>query len=98
MKFIEKILKKFLEKDIYYKEYTSNTHFNINAQSYVKIQRRFSFKSGICYVIDIPNIAYVGKNKSKTLLRALEHESIGMAKYNICKELLVKKEIKNFHY
>jgi hypothetical protein len=95
---LEKIFKKIIEKKIYYKEYQSITNFNKIALSYIKIKKLFSFKDGVYYCVSLPNISYSCSNLIDALLKVLENESIGMAKYNIVKELLYAKNIKNFHY
>jgi hypothetical protein len=52
----------------------------------VEIKLHFNFKEGLWFSVSAPNIGYGGRNPFKVLLRVLEHESIGMAKYNKIKE------------
>lgn len=96
--FIYEIIFYFVYKVLYYKDFEINTKFNIKARTYIKIERLFSFEKGIYYRVRVPNISYQNKKLITAILTVFANESIGMAKYNICKELLKEKQIKNFHY
>lgn len=77
-------------KTIYYKEYESPIAWGYKPEhkvkSYIRIQSHFDFKEGLRFSVTVPNVAYCHRNPFKALLRALEHESIGMGKYNRLKE------------
>ena len=81
---------KTYKKTLYYKEYTAPIAYGYKpehqVQAYVKIEVRFNFKEGLWFSTTIPNCAYGDRNIFKSIFRALEHESIGMAKYNRIKE------------
>lgn len=81
---------KTLSKTIYYKEYEAPIAYGYKPEhkikSYVKIQAHFDFKNGLYFSVTIPNMGISRRNPFKALLIALEHESIGMAKYNRIKE------------
>lgn len=88
-----------MKKVLYYKEYESPISYGYKPEhkvkSYIKVEMIFNFKDGLWFSTTIPNVAYGDRNPIKALLRALEHESIGMAKYNRLKEDMRAKGIKN---
>lgn len=79
-----------MRKVLYYKEYESSTFWGMskeeNTVSYVKIEMHFDFKEWLRFSASTPNVGFCCRNPIKALLRLLEHESIGMAKYNRLKE------------
>jgi hypothetical protein len=81
---------KTFNKILYYREYSSPIAYGYTMEnkikSYVKIQINFDFKNWLWFSVTIPNVAIGNRNIFKALLMALEHESIGMAKYNRIKE------------
>lgn len=95
---IQEIILRYVYKIIYYNEFTIDTKFNKKAKTYIKIERCFNFKTGIHFFVSVPNMSYSHKKLMTAILTMFANESIGMAKYNICKELLEIKKIKNFHY
>lgn len=97
-KLIEEILNDLISKTIIDKKFESNTKFGMKARSYLKLERKFNFETGIYYICTIPNFACPGRTKIKAITRAFEHETIGMAKYGMCKDLLKIKEIRNFTF
>ena len=81
---------KTLSKTLYYEEYEAPIAYGYKPEhkikSYVKIQMHFDFKDWLRFSVTIPNMGVCRRNPFRALLRALEHESIGMAKYNRIKE------------
>lgn len=81
---------KTISKTLYYKEYSSflawGTKPEHKARSYVKIQFHFDFEDGLRFSVSAPNISCCDKNPFKAIMRILEHESIGMAKYDHLKD------------
>lgn len=75
---------------IYQKEYSSPIAYGYKDEhtikSYVEIQLHFDFKDWLRFSVTVPNASFCYKNPLKAMLRALEHESIGMGKYNKLKE------------
>lgn len=63
--------------------------------SYVKIYRVFDFKEGLRYTVEVPDFGCCKRRKIDALLWTLEHESIGMQKYNCLKEIMYSKELWN---
>mgnify|MGYP000858014750 CR=1 FL=1 len=55
-------------------------------ESYVKFEMHFDFKEGLRFSISIPNFGTCSRNPFKCIFRALEHESIGMGKYQRLKD------------
>lgn len=81
-----------INKILYENRYTSGTFFynggknttkeSSPVESYFKLQLVFDFKEGLRFVASAPNVSFCEKNIFKAIFRLLEHESIGMAKYN----------------
>lgn len=76
---------------LYKKEYKCHTFWSceskpVIADSYFELRVKFNFKEGIWFSVKIPNAIYSRRNPFEAALRALEHESIGMAKYNHLKD------------
>lgn len=81
-------MKKF-SKILLRKEYKSPVQYdctNTDVESYVEICLHFDFKEGLRFSVSVPNMGYCSRNPFTAVLRVLEHESIGMAKYNRLKE------------
>ena len=85
-----------MQKTLIYKEYESNTWFynggkdtskpSNPVKSYFKLNMYFDFKEGLRFTAVAPNVSYCYRNPIKAVLRLLEHESIGMSKYNALKD------------
>jgi hypothetical protein len=79
-----------MKKVLYQKNYESQVYYGYKPEhkikSYIKVTMNFSIKDGLWFSVDIPNVSYGNRNPIKAFLQALEHESIGMAKYNRLKE------------
>ena len=77
-------------KTLYYNEYYSQVFWGYKPEhkvkSYAKITLHFSFKDGLWFTASAPNVSFPHRNPIKAILRLLEHESIGMSKYNKLKE------------
>lgn len=77
-------------KVLYYKEYTAPIAYGYDekhkVKSYVKIAAHFDFKEFLRFSVQVPNFSYCTHNPFKAILRVLEHESIGMSKYQRMKE------------
>ena len=77
-------------KTIYYKEYYSPVFYGYKPEhkvkSYVEIKIGFTLKHGLFFSVSVPNYSVSLNNPLKAILKALEHESIGMAKYEKLKE------------
>ena len=77
-------------KTLYYKEYESPIAYGYEAdhkvKSYVEIKVGFDFREGLRFCVTVPNVSYTYHNPFKAIMKALEHESIGMSKYNRIKE------------
>lgn len=81
---------KIYSKQLYYKEYFSPISYGYNekhkVKSYVKIKLYFDFKEGLRFSVSVPDFGCCERNPIKAILRVLEHESIGMSKYQRMKE------------
>lgn len=79
-----------IQKTLYYKEYDSPVAYGYKPEhrvkSYVKLEMYFDFKRGLRFSVTVPNCGFCYRNPLKAIYRALEHESIGMAKYNKMKD------------
>jgi len=79
-----------MKKILYYKEYESPIFYGYKPEhkvkSYIKITMYFDFKEWLRFSVDVLNISCCYSNPIKAILRMLEHESIGMAKYNKLKK------------
>lgn len=74
-------------KIIYEDSYVGFSKWGQKIESYIRIERHFDFKNGLRYSIMVPNFSSCEKSIKDAMLRVIEHESIGMAKYNGIKEL-----------
>jgi hypothetical protein len=88
-----------MKKVLYYKEYESPIFYGYKPEhkvkSYVKITMAFDFREGLRFCVSAPNVSWCYRNPIKALLKILEHESIGMAKYNRLKEDVRAKDLAN---
>lgn len=76
-----------ISKTLYYNEYSSPIAYtNDCVFSYIKIQLHFDFKEGLRFSASVPNFGCCERNPLKAILRVLEHESIGMGKYQRLKD------------
>ena len=73
-------------KTLFSKEYSSPISYGTNSthkvKTKIKVEIIFSFKEGVWFAILVGNFGCSDKNIFKAFVRALEHESIGMAKYD----------------
>lgn len=56
------------------------------AKTHIELTLYFNFKDGIIFAVSAGNVSYNCRNPFKALFRVLEHESIGMAKYDHLKD------------
>ena len=79
-----------MQKVLIYKEYDSPIAYGYKPEhrvmSYFKLTMVFDFREGLRFVAQVPNVSWCYRNPIKAVLRVLEHESIGMAKYNQMKD------------
>ena len=86
---------KTISKVIYEKHYISNSKWEQKIESYIKIERHFDFKEGLRYSVCVPNCSWCRRTLKEAMLCAMEHESIGMSKYNGLKEQIYSKKLWN---
>lgn len=53
---------------------------------YIDINLHVSFRRGFFFAVNVVNKSFCSRNPFKALLRALESETVGMAKYDKLKE------------
>lgn len=84
-------------KTLFEKEYISKTSKfqGDKIKTYIKIQVHFDFKEGLRYSVSVPNCSFCKRKLKDALMWALEHESIGMQKYNRLKEICDNKNLWN---
>jgi len=82
-------------KIIYEKHYTSTSKWGKKIESYIRIERHFDFKEGLRYSVSVPNCCFCKKRLQDAMLWAMEHESIGMAKYESLKYQIERKKLWN---
>lgn len=79
-----------MKKILYHNEYDSFVFYGYKPEhkinSYINITMYFDFKEGLRFCVEVPNTSYCYRNPFKAVLRALEHESIGMSKYQQLKD------------
>lgn len=79
-----------MRKIIYYKEYELPIAYGYKPEhkvkSYLEVMLHFDFKEGLRFSVSVPNFSTCCRNPFKAIFRAMEHESIGMSKYNRIKE------------
>ena len=82
-------------KTLFKKEYISKTSKFEGTQikTYIEIQMHFDFREGLKYSVTVPNCSFCRRKLKDALIRALEHESIGMQKYNRLKEICTDKKL-----
>ena len=86
---------KTISKVIYEKHYINNSKWGQKIESYIKIERHFDFKEGLRYSVSVPNFCCCKHKLQDAMLWAIEHESIGMSKYNGLKEKVNDKNLWN---
>ena len=84
-----------ISKVVYEKHYISPSKWGQKVESYIKIERYFDLKEGLRYSVTVPNFGCCKKKLRDAMLWAMEHESVGMAKYNGLKELVNSKNLWN---
>jgi hypothetical protein len=79
-----------MKKILYKNEYRSGLFWGHKPEhlvkSYVEFSMYFDFKDGLRFCISVPNVSFCYRNPFKALFKALEHESIGMSKYQQLKD------------
>jgi hypothetical protein len=94
---IKKLLNKTYSKVLFYEEYESPIRYGYKPEhkvkTYIKITRCFDLREGLRYVVTVPNVSWCYRNLQKAMIRILEHESIGMAKYNRMKEDMQRQDL-----
>lgn len=79
-----------MKKVLYYKGYTSPVFWGYKPthkiKSYFRFTINFDLKNGLWFCADVPNVSYGSRSPFTAILKALEHESIGMAKYQQLKD------------
>jgi hypothetical protein len=77
---------KTIEKVLFEKDYESPIAYGYKKEHKVKTQIEvimyFDFKEGLRFSVKSGNVSNCSKNIFKAFIRTLEHESIGMAKYD----------------
>lgn len=77
----------YYKKIIYENEYNCHSKWGSEIKSYIKIEKIYSLiEKQIYYIVNVPNVSYTSRNLIKALYKTMEHESIGMSKYNSIKE------------
>ena len=81
---------KTIKKVLYYKEYESPIAYGYKKEhkvkTYIKVTAWFDFKEGLRFSVGVANVSFCYRNIFKAFIRILEHESIGMQKYQQMKE------------
>lgn len=79
---------KTYEKILFSKEFESPLawRYDKKARTHIEVIFFFDFKEGVRFTVRAGNISVCRRNPFKAFLRVLEHESIGMAKYDWLKE------------
>lgn len=85
-------------KTIYEDSYVGFSKWGQKIKSYIRVERHFDFKDGLRYSVTVPNFTCCEKKLKDAILRVIEHESIGMSKYNGIKELIDNKKLWNKLY
>lgn len=96
---IIKLFNKTYSKTIFNKRYTSPIKHGYKpehiVETYIIIKIVFDFECGLRYSIEVPNCCFTEKTLKKAFIRALEHESIGMSKYQQLKDNLQNENLYN---
>jgi len=77
---------KTYKKVLFHEEYEGNAQYTGKVKTYIEIIMYFDFKEGLRFTASVANYSWCFKNPINALIRVLEHESIGMAKYDALKE------------
>lgn len=85
-----KIIKKVLFKKNY-EGYCGLLSENNKIETYIELVMCFDFREGLRFTCSVPNISSCNRNPFKAIFRILEHESIGMGKYNRVKDVIRAK-------
>ena len=80
-------------KLVYERHYDSPSKWGDKIQSYIKIERYFDCKEGLRYSVSVPNFCCCKKKLQDAMLWAMEHESIGMSKYESLKDHMNKNKL-----
>lgn len=92
---------KTIKKVLIHKEYESPTFWQCElgddrkAKSFFELKLYFDFKEGLRFTASAPNVSFCKRNPFKAILRLLEHESIGMTKYQMLKDRARKVGVSN---
>jgi hypothetical protein len=82
-------MKRF-KKILYYKEYEAPIKYGYKPEhkvkTYIKVTMWFDFKEGLRFSVGVANASWCFRNPFKAFIAALEHESIGMQKYQQMKD------------
>lgn len=94
---IKNLFTKTYKKTLFYEEYESPIRYGYKPEhkvkTYIQIQRVFDLKEGLRYVVSVPNVSWCQRKLQDAWIRILEHESIGMAKYNRLKEDMTSQDL-----
>ena len=81
---------KTIKKVLYYKEYESPIAYGYKKEhkvkTYIKVTAWLDFKEGLRFSVGVANASFCYRNPFKAFIRILEHQSIGMQKYQQMKE------------
>ncbi|MCD2345792.1 hypothetical protein [Clostridium guangxiense] len=81
---------KTIKKVLFCKEYESPIAYGYKKEhrvkTYIKVILCFDFREGLRFTVSVANMSFCHRNPFKAFIRVLEHESIGMAKYQQMKE------------
>lgn len=76
---------KTIKKVLFYEEYEAPIAYGYELEHKVKTHVEFiawfDFKEGLRFSVEVANISFCTRNPFKAFIRILEHESIGMQKY-----------------
>ena len=83
-----------MKKVLFYKEYKGYCGLlseNNKIETYIELIMWFDLKQGLRFSCSVPNISSCNRNPFKAIFRILEHESIGMGKYQRVKDIVRSK-------
>lgn len=75
----------------HYEGYCGLLSENNKIETYIKLIMYFDFKEGLRFTCCVPNFASCYRNPFMAIFRVLEHESIGMGKYSLVKDVIRSK-------
>lgn len=76
-----------MKKTLFYKEWWFPASWEPKElKTYIEMNVYFDLKEFLRFSVSVPNYTYCCRNPFKALLRVLEHESVGMQKYDHLKE------------